>query len=234
MNLVRKCLRPNSSKHPDAPTVFVVDRDASVRQALEPLIRAAGWKPSMATSAEEFFACPRTLTPSCLVAELQFPVKTGVDLRSLFPERPELPIIFIGKNLDVLAAVRAMKAGAFDVLMMPLVTDTLLTAIRNAIEQSRATINHLANIKVLEERHASLTARERQVMGLVVSGRLNKQVGGDLGIAEITVKVHRARIMEKMQARSFAELVIMITSLRHAWSGKVYRSTLSEFVFESV
>ena len=218
MNLTRKCLRRNPSKLPDAPTVFVVDSDAAVRETLEPLIRAAGWQPSMTTSTEEFLACPPTQSPCCLVAELQFPGMTGLDLHSLLPERPELPIIFMGKNLDVLAAVRAMKAGAFDVLMTPLATDILLTAIRNAIERSRAAINHLAGIKVLEQRHASLTAREREVMSLVVSGRLNKQVGGDLGIAEITVKVHRARIMEKMQARSLAELVTMITSLRHAWN----------------
>ena len=221
MNLTRKCLRRKPSKLPDAPTVFVVDSDAAVRETLEPLIRAAGWQPSMATSTAEFLACPRTQTPCCVVAELQFPGMSGLDLRSLLPERPELPIIFMGKNLDVLAAVRAMKSGAFDVLMTPLVTDILLTAIRNAIEHSRAAISHLARIKVLEERHASLTAREKEVMSLVVTGRLNKQVGGDLGIAEITVKVHRARIMEKMQARSLAELVTMITSLHHAWNQQI-------------
>jgi FixJ family two-component response regulator len=212
MNLARKCFRRNPSELADAPTVFVVESDASVRETLEPLIRSAGWQLNMAASAEEFLACPRAMTPGCLLAELQLPGETGLNLRRLIFERPELPIIFIGKNLDVQAAVRAMKSGAFDVLTIPLVKEMLLMAIRNAIERSCAAINHMRNIRVLQERYASLTAREREVVCLVISGRLNKQIGGDLGIAEITVKVHRSSIMRKMQARSLAELVIMVAS----------------------
>lgn len=214
MNVARKCFRRNPSELSDAPTVFVVDSDDSVRKALEPLIRSAGWQPSMAASAEAFLTCPRMMTPCCLVAELQLPSLTGLELRRLIFERPEVPIIFMGKNPDVQAAVHAIKEGAFDVLMTPPVPDVLLATIRQAIERSRAALNHLAHIKVLQERYESLTAREREVMSLVVSGRLNKQVGGDLGIAEITVKVHRGRVMRKMQAGSLAELANMFASLR--------------------
>ena len=210
----RKCFRRNPSELPDAPTVFVVDSDDSVRKALEPLIRSAGWQPSVAASAEAFLTCPRMMTPCCLVAELQPPSLTGLELRKLIFERPEVPIIFMGKNLDVQAAVRAMKDGAFDVLVTPPVPYVLLAAIRQAIERSRAALNHLAHVKVLQERYELLSAREREVMSLVVSGRMNKQVGGDLGIAEITAKVHRGRIMRKMQAGSLAELVNMFASLR--------------------
>lgn len=214
MNVERECFRRNPSELPDAPTVFVVDRDVSVRKALEPLIRSAGWQPSMAASVEAFLTCPRMMTPCCLVAELQLPSLTGLELRRLIFERPEVPIIFMGKNLDVQAAVHAMKGGAFDVLLTPPAPDVLLAAIRQAIERSRAALSHWALINVLQERYESLSPRERQVMSLVVSGRLNKQVGGDLGIAEITVKVHRARIMRKMHAGSLAELVNMCASLR--------------------
>jgi FixJ family two-component response regulator len=223
MNIAQKCFRRNPSELPDAPTVFVVDSDASVREILEPLIRSAGWQPNMAASADEFLAGPRVPNPSCLLAELKPTGVTGLDLRGLIFERPELPIILIGRNLDVQAAVRVMKEGAFDVLMMPLVTNMLLMAIRNAIERSRAAINQMAHIKVLQERYASLSAREREVMGLVVSGHLNKQVGGELGICEITVKVHRRSIMRKMQARSLAELVNMVASLRR-WTVAVASS----------
>jgi FixJ family two-component response regulator len=214
MNLARKCFRRKPSRPPDAPTVFVVDSDASVRQALEVLIRSAGWLPNMAASAEEFMACPPSQAPCCLLAELQPPGLTGLELQRLVFDRPELPVIFIGKNLDVQAAVRAMKGGAFDVLVTPSVPDVTLAAIRQAIERSRSALNDLAHIKALRERYASLTAREREVMSLVVSGRLNKQVGGDLGIREVTVKVHRGKIMRKMRARSLAELVNMAASLR--------------------
>ena len=216
MNVARKCFRANPSELPDSPTVFVIDSDDSVRKELEPLIRAAGWQPSMAASVEAFLTCPRIMTPCCLVTELQLPSLSGLELRRLIFERPEVPIIFMGKNLDVQAAVAAMKGGAFDVLTTPPAPDVLLAAIRQAIERSRAALNHLAHMKVLQERYESLSAREREVMSLVASGRLNKQVGGDLGIAEITVKVHRGRIMRKMQAGSLAELVNMFASLRRS------------------
>ena len=215
MSLTRSCLRDNPSRVPDVPTVFVVDADASVREALEVVIRSAGWQPRTAASAEEFLARPRVLAPSCLMVELRLPTLTGLELQRLIAERTEMPVIFMSERIDVQSAIQAMKAGAVEVLTKPLVTDSLLPAIRCAIERSRAALDELARIQVLLERHASLTARERQVMSLVVSGRLNKQVGGDLGITEFTVKVHRGRMMRKMRASSFAELVTMVESLRH-------------------
>lgn len=201
-----------------SPTVFVVSDDASVQKSLDLLIRSAGWQPRMAGSAEEFLARPRQMTPGCLLAELRLPVLTGLELQRVIAERTEMPVIFMCEHIDVQAAIQAMKAGAVEVLTKPLVTDLLLLAIRCAIERSRAALDVLARIQVLQERDASLTARERQVMSLVVSGRLNKQVGGELGITEFTVKVHRGRMMRKMRARSLAELVTMVESLRR-WTG---------------
>lgn len=220
MSLTRRCPGRNPSECRDNPTVFVVDGDASVVDALDLLIRSAGWQPRTAASAEEFLACPRVLTPSCLLAELHLPGFTGLDLQRLILERPELPIIFMSEHIDVQAAVQAMKGGAFEVLTKPLANDVLKSAIRCALERSRAALNHAARIQMLQERYALLSAREREVMSLVVSGRLNKQVSGDLGITEFTVKVHRGRMMRKMQARSFAQLVTMVESLRR-WTAAV-------------
>jgi len=218
MTFTRECSSRNTPGCPDLPTVFVVDADASVREALSVAIRSAGWQPKMTASAEEFLARPRVLAPSCLVVELRLPGLTGLELQSLIAERAEMPVIFMSEQLDVQLAIQAMKAGAVEVLTKPLATDSLVAAIRCAIERSRAAIDQLARIQLLQERHASLTARERQVMSLVASGRLNKQVSGDLGITEFTVKVHRGRMMRKMRASSFAELVTMVESLRR-WTG---------------
>jgi len=218
MSFTRTCARRDRTELAAAPTVFVVDADASVREALYPLIRSAGWQPSMAASAEEFLARPRVLTPSCLLAELRLPGLTGLELQRLIAERPETPIIFMSEHIDVQSAVRAMKAGAVEVLTKPLATDVLLSAIRYAIERSGAAVNRIAQMRKLQQRYASLSAREREVMDLVVSGRLNKQVSDELGITEFTVKAHRGRMMRKMQARSFAELVTMVESLRR-WTG---------------
>ena len=218
MSLSRSCLRQNPSRVPDVPTVFIVDADASVREAMEVVIRSAGWQPKTAASAEEFLARPRVLGPSCLMVELRLPALTGLELQRLIAERTEMPVIFMSEHIDVQSAIQAMKAGAVEVLTKPLVMESLLPALRCAIDRSRAALDQLARLQVLQERHASLTARERQVMSLVVSGRLNKQVGGDLGITEFTVKVHRGRLMRKMRASSFAELVTMVESLRR-WTG---------------
>jgi FixJ family two-component response regulator len=194
--------------------VFVVDGDPSIRDALDVLIRSAGCQPRTAASAEEFLARPRVMAPSCLLVELHLPGLTGLGLQRLLFERTELPIIFMSEQSNVPATVEAMKGGALEFLTKPLVRDVLLTAIRHAIERSRVSLNHLAQIQVLQARYASLTRRERQIMSLIVTGRLNKQVGCELGISEITVKAHRARMMRKMQARSVVELVTMIASLR--------------------
>ena len=153
------------------------------------------------------------MTPSCLLVELNLPGVGGLELQRLVSDRAEMPIIFMSSRADVQATVQAMKAGAFDFLIKPFVGDVLLRAIRQAIERSRAEIRHLATMRALQDRYESLSRREREVMELVVSGRLNKQVGGELGISEITVKAHRGKLMRKMQAGSFAELVNMATSL---------------------
>ena len=191
------------------PVVFVVDDDVSVREALEPLIRFAGWQPETFASAQEFLDRPRLTVPSCLVLDVSLPDLNGLDLQKRIVDRTDMPIIFITGHGDVPMTVRAMKAGAVEFLTKPFDDEALLSAIRNAIERSEAALGDEANLRVLRERYASLSPREREVMSLVVSGLLNKQVGGELGISEITVKAHRGRVMQKMKAASLADLVTM-------------------------
>ena len=191
------------------PVVFVVDDDVSVREALEPLIRFAGWQPETFASAQEFLDRPRLSVPSCLVLDVSLPDLNGLDLQKRIVDRTDMPIIFITGHGDVPMTVRAMKAGAVEFLTKPFDDEVLLSAIRNAIERSEAALGDEANLRVLRERYASLSPREREVMSLVVSGLLNKQVGGELGISEITVKAHRGRVMQKMKAASLADLVTM-------------------------
>jgi FixJ family two-component response regulator len=203
---------------PDAPSIFIVDSDAFVREALHRLVRSAGWEPATCASAEEFLDRPRLLTPCCLLAEVHLPGLSGLDLQERLLERKEMQVVLMSEHIDVRMAVKAMKAGAFEVLPKPISTDLLLSTIGCAIERSRAAVNRRAQMDVLQERYSSLSAREREVMSLVVSGRLNKQVSGDLGITEFTVKAHRGRLMRKMHASSLAELVMMVESLRR-WTG---------------
>ena len=200
MNLGCTGSRRIPCKLTEAPTVFLIDSDSSVREALDLLIRSAGWQCRTAASAEEFLARPRHIGPSCLLTEMHLPGMTGLDLQKLILDRRELPIIFISNWADLRAAVQAMKRGAFELLTKPFAADLVLCAIRGAFERSRASLSYLSHIESLQARYESLSAREREVMGLVASGRLNKQVGGDLGITEYTVKVHRGRAMRKMQA----------------------------------
>jgi FixJ family two-component response regulator len=213
MNLSYTCQVRSPAKSPETPIVFVVDADPSVREPLEKRIRCAGWQCRTAASAEEFLASPRAMTPCCLLVDLNLPDIHGLELQRLLLDRTELSLIFMSSRADVAATVQAMKAGAVDFLTKPFVQDVLLRAIRQAVERSRAELRHLATMRALKGRYESLSRREREVMGLVVSGRLNKQVGGELGISEITVKAHRGKLMRKMQAGSFAELVNMAASL---------------------
>jgi FixJ family two-component response regulator len=213
MNLRYKFSHPGSSSPVETPIVFVVDSDAGIREQLESLIRAAGWEPRMADSAEVFLAGPRSTAPSCLLTEWHLPGASGLDLQRLVFTRTEMPVVFMSSRVDVRAAVQAMKGGAFEFLTKPLSREILEITIRDAHERSRAALRQLDQTRALQERYESLTHRQREVMSLVVSGRLNKQVGGDLGITEITVKRHRGRMMRKMQAGSFAELVKMATAL---------------------
>ena len=192
------------------PIVFVVDDDVSVRESLELLIRCEGWQPETFASAREFLARPRGLVPSCLVLDVSLPGLSGLDLQKhIAVERPDMPIIFITGYGDVPMTVQAMKAGAVEFLTKPFSDDVLLSGIRQALERSETALGHEAEMRILRDRYASLTGREREVMALVVAGLLNKQVGSDLGISEITVKAHRGRMMQKMKADSLADLVNM-------------------------
>jgi FixJ family two-component response regulator len=196
------------------PIVFVVDDDVSVRESLELLIRCEGWHPETFASAQEFLARPRVLAPSCMILDVSLPDLNGLELqRRIGVDRIEMPIIFITGHGDVPMTVQAMKAGAVEFLTKPFSDDVLLNAIREALERSRAALDHEAEMCAVRDCYASLTSREREVMALVVSGLLNKQVGAELGISEITVKAHRGNMMRKMKADSLADLVTMAASL---------------------
>lgn len=199
------------------PFVFVVDDDISVRESLELLIRNEGWQPETFASAQAFLERPRALVPSCLVLDISLPGLNGLELQKrLAVERTDMPIIFITGQGDVPKTVQAMKAGAVEFLTKPFNDEALLGAVRQALERSRLALSHEAETHELRNRYASLTPRERQVMALVVSGLLNKQIGVELGISEITVKAHRGQVMQKMKAGSLADLVRMAAKLEPA------------------
>lgn len=196
------------------PIVFVVDDDVSIRESLESLIRWAGWRPETFSSAQEFLSRPAVDAPSCLVLDVRLPDLNGLDLQKrIAADQSAMPIIFLTGYGDVPMTVRAMKAGAVEFLTKPFESDALLDAIRHAIERSHVAMGEAAELKELQDRYASLTRREREVMAGVVAGLLNKQIGAQLGTSEITVKAHRGKMMRKMKADSLADLVRIATRL---------------------
>jgi FixJ family two-component response regulator len=198
------------------PIVFVVDDDISVREALEVLIRSEGFETETFASAEAFLARPRAFAPSCLVLDVTLPDLNGLDLQKRLADRSDMPIIFITGHGDVPMTVQAMKAGAVEFLTKPFGDEVLLSAIRQALERSHSSLDQEQELQLLRGRYAALSRREQDVMALVVAGRLNKQVGFELGISEITVKAHRGRVMRKMEAGSLADLINMAAKLRLA------------------
>lgn len=199
---------------PVTPVVFIVDDDVSVRESLELMLREEGWQPELFPNATDFLAHRHARVPSCLILDMNLPDLNGLELQKhVASERPEMPIIFITGYGDVPMTVQAMKAGAVEFLQKPFADEVLLEAIRGAIGRSEAALAETAEIDDLRLRHAALSPRELEVMAMVVSGLMNKQVGGNLGISEITVKAHRGRVMQKMRAKSFADLVKMAAKL---------------------
>ncbi len=183
------------------PTVYIVDDDFSIRESLEDLIAEAGFRPTLFASATEFLSRPRRRTPACLILDVSLPDLNGLELqRQLGEGAQELPIIFITGFGDIPMTVQAMKAGALEFLTKPFDTGTLLKSVETAIARSREALAWTAELNALTRRFESLSRREREVMKLVVRGKLNKQVGAELDISEITVKAHRGRMMRKMSA----------------------------------
>jgi FixJ family two-component response regulator len=192
------------------PIVFVLDEDATVRESLELLVCREDWRCETFASAEEFLGHSPAPVPNCLVLDASLPDTNALDLQMrIASERPGTSIIFIAARIDLATAVKAMKAGAVEFFLKPLPGTALLTSIQEALERSRVAITREAEVRTLRDRYALLTTRERQVMALVTSGLLNKQIGGELGISEITVKAHRGQVMQKMKAGSLAGLVRM-------------------------
>jgi FixJ family two-component response regulator len=193
--------------------VFVVDDDVSVRESLELLIKSEGLQPELFESAQEFLSRPRPTVPCCLILDVNLPELNGLELQKQLADRNDMPIVFVSGYADVPMSVQAMKAGAIEFLTKPLQHDVLVNVIRDAIERSREALRLDTEMRALRECYKSLTQREREVMALVVSGLLNKQVGGELGISEITVKAHRGQMMRKMKADSLPDLVTMAARL---------------------
>jgi len=196
------------------PVVFIVDENEAARFKLVALVRSAGWEPECFASAEEFLRRPAAERPGCLVLDVSRTLLDGAAFRQIVADRPETPIVFTSIHRDIDLTVRAMKSGAVDFLVRPFVSEAILSAIRAAVERSRQLLLSEALLRGLRARYATLSGREREVLELVVSGLLNKQIAAELGITEITVKAHRGKLMRKMAAASLAELVSMAGRLR--------------------
>jgi FixJ family two-component response regulator len=197
------------------PTIFVVDDDASVRDAISNLLESVGLEAQVFASTEEFRQAPRPDAPGCLVLDVRLPGVNGLEFQeTLQRDGIFIPIVFITAHGDVPMTARAMKAGAVEFLMKPFQKEDLLAAIHQGLEQDRVWRHEHAHISSLRERFEQLTSREREVMDLVVSGLINKQIGAQLGLSEVTVKIHRGRVMQKMQATSLADLVRMYDKLK--------------------
>lgn len=223
--------RPGSSISDATPIVFVIDNDVSVRESLESMIRGAGWQPETFASAQEFLARPRVFAPSCLVLDVSLPDLNGLDLQKrVATDRIDMPLIFITAYSDVAITVQAMKAGAVEFLTKPFSNDVLLAAIRQAIERSQTALRQASEMLALRDAYELLSRREREVMALVASGLLNKQVAFELGISEITVKAHRGKMMRKMKARSLPELVIMAARLCLTTGLKGWQGTMKHYL----
>jgi len=196
------------------PTIFVIDDDPSVRQSLESLIKSVGWRVRTYGSAQEFLGSGHLEAPGCIVLDVRLPGLSGLDLQqALLRAKSHLPVIFITGHGDIPMSVQAMKAGAVEFLPKPFREQDLLDALKLALDRDRTTRQQRAELAALRTRYDSVTPREQQVMGLLVTGLLNKEIAATLGVSEVTIKVHRSQIMQKMQADSLANLVRMAERL---------------------